>query len=192
MTTSWQAVTPLLTIQEAEETEMISLIASPAPPSLGSLSLRSPAAPDTSRARSPLSPLPPEHSQEYSPGSSRSTVLVSPQPLPSPAPLLFDPQPHIFSPPFPASSPQPTQPQPSPLLVPPTSRSGSLSPAQDMEDLLDIDFDDLLGSRNWRENNIVTDGHKAEIRRQSKEKSGQGDKKPKEEEIEEKMANLLM
>ena len=56
MTTSWQAVTPLLTIQEAEETEMISLIASPAPPA----SAPSPSGlqqPRTPAGLAPLSPL---------------------------------------------------------------------------------------------------------------------------------------
>ena len=82
----------------------------------------------------------------------------------------------------------------SPLLVPPTNRSRSVSPVLAMSDLLDIDFDDLLGSDNYRANDIVTDGHKPQpqIRRQSKEKSAQGKAKPKESAIEEKMSNLCL
>ena len=62
-----------------------------------------------------------------------------------------------------------------------------------MSDLLDIDFDieDLLGS-SYLANNIVTDGHKPEVRQQSREKSDQGNTKPIENEIEEKMENLVM
>ena len=56
-------------------------------------------------------------------------------------------------------------------------------------DLGDIDIDDLLGStvlQEYRTDNIVTDGHKPQIRTQSKEKFAQ------ESEIEEKMSRLVM
>ena len=191
MVSSWQAVTPLMPIQEEPETSNLVLF-SPAP--------------DTTSQELLSPPLPPQHldllgsqhsplltgPQYNSPGSTVSNVLLSPRFNPSTtgSPLLVSPrpQPQNLSPQYIGNSPQPRQSQ-SPLLVPPTSRSRSVSPNQAMLDLSAIiDFDDLLGSHNY----IVTDGHKPENKRQSKEKSDQGKTKPKENEIEEKMANLVM
>ena len=203
---NWQAVTPLLTIQE----EVLS------PPSLGSLSIMSPAPPATS------SPPVLQQSQSHhsniiiephynSLGSSRSPVPLSPQNNPSTGTVLFTPDPpspaHLLSPAAPpggqyyASSPQPQA--HSPFLQPPALRSRSASPAATettnlvtnlaIPDLFDdIDIADLLGANNYGTNNIVTDGHKPQIRRQSKDKFAQGKTKPKESAIEEKMSNLSL
>ena len=173
MVSSWQAVTPLMPIQEEPETSNLVLF-SPAP--------------DTTSQELLSPPLPPQHldllGSQHSPLLT-GPVLLSPRVNPSTTvpPLQVSPRPQPQN-----LSPQPRQSQ-SPLLVPPTSRSRSVSPNQAMLDLSAIiDFDDLLGSHNF----IVTDGHKPENKRQSKEKSDQGKTKPKENEIEEKMANLVM
>ena len=180
MVSSWQPLTPLMPIQEEPE----------------GLVLFSPA-PDTTSQELPRSPLPPQHldllGSQHSPLLT-GPVLLSPRVNPSTTvpPLQVSPraQPQNLSPQYIGNSPQPRQSQ-SPLLVPPTSRPRPDSPHQAMLDLSAIiDFDDLLGSHNY----IATDGHKPENKRQSKDKSDQGKTKPKpkENEIEEKMANLVM
>ena len=203
---NWQALTPLLTIQEETEAPTQLVLS---PPSLGNLSIRSPGPPDTA------SPPVLRHDVVASPSHSlHSNIIIKPQynslgstvspgpvsPQHNPSTVLFDPEP-----PVPRLSPAPAQyygssPQPrqvhSPFLQPPGPRSRSVSPAVTetnlTTDLIDIDITDLLGANNYGTNNIVTDGHKPQIRRQSKEKFAQGKTKTKENAIEEKMSNLSL